>query len=248
MADLRVRKRKNKKQHGGVGVTTIKSLTEELLVDIFAKVGTRSIFDLCMVKGCCKEFLRAAEDDHVYRHVSMENFALVPLRWFTGDKESSFLKRCRESGNAEIAYREGMVQWFGSSSPEWGLKNLKKAAMEGHHEAKYVHCMLLMCGEDEDQRKRGFELFCSLRASTCVSRCRKRVKSFLRSMWVNNKPAVGYHRSSFCASGTCDAERIKNLSGWSSLQDQDSRTIGSKFVLSSIWIQLTQPRFLSFIS
>ncbi|TKY54148.1 putative F-box protein [Spatholobus suberectus] len=176
MADLRVKKGSNKKQHRDGSVTTIKSLPKELLVEIFAKVGTRSIFDLCMVKLCCKEFLRAAEDDYVYRHASMENFALVPLPWFTGEKESSFLKRCRESGNSEIAYREGMVQYFNSSKVESGLENLKKAALEGHDEAKYVYCMLLMCRQEEGERKQGFDVFCSLKASTCVWRCRKRFR------------------------------------------------------------------------
>ncbi|KAG5011129.1 hypothetical protein AAZX31_07G229700 [Glycine max] len=218
MADLRVKKGSNKK-HGSVSVTTIKSLPKELQVEIFAKVATRSIFDHCMIKLCCKEFLHAAEDDYVYRHASMENFALVPLPWFTGNKESSFLKRCRESGNSEILYREGMLQYFTSSRVELGLKNLKEAALEGHDDAKYVYCMLLMCGEDEGQRKQGFDLFCSLKESTSVIRCRKRVKSFVRSMWLKNKPNG---KSSFCGSGTCDSERQKQLSKrWSSFEDKD---------------------------
>nr|KYP77003.1 Serine/threonine-protein kinase CTR1 [Cajanus cajan] len=105
------------------------------------------------------EFLDAAKDDHVYRHVSMENFASVSLLWFTREKESWFLKRCRESGNLEIAYREGMVQCFSSSATvRLGLENLKKAMLQGHHEAKYVYCMLLMCGEDEGERKEESEM------------------------------------------------------------------------------------------
>ncbi|KAH1116432.1 hypothetical protein AAZX31_17G025500 [Glycine max] len=211
MGDLRVKKKKgsNKKKHGSVSVTAIKFLPKELQVEIFAKVATRSVFDHCMIKLCCKEFLRAAEDNYVYRHASMENFALVPLPWFKGNnKEFPFLKRCRESGNSEILYREGMVQYFTSSMMELGLKNLKEAALEGHHDAKYVYCMLLMCGEDElGERKQGFDLFCSLKASsTSLIRCRKRVKSFVQNIWVNNNPAIKDHKSSsFCCSGTCDS-------------------------------------------
>lgn len=209
VAGLGVKKRRNEKQHKHDGsFTTVKALPKDMLVEIFAKVATRSIFDHCMIKLCCKEFLHAAEDDYVYRHASMENFALVPLPWFTGNKESSFLKRCRESGNSEILYREGMVQYFTSSMMELGLKNLKEAALEGHHDAKYVYCMLLMCGEDElGERKQGFDLFCSLKASsTSLIRCRKRVKSFVQNIWVNNNPAIKDHKSSsFCCSGTCDS-------------------------------------------
>lgn len=172
MAVLGVKKGIDHKKHEHGSATTKKSLPKELLVEIFAKVGTRSIVDLCMVKLCSKDFLHAAEDNYVYRHASMENFALVPLRWFTSEKESSFLKRGKQSGNSEIAYREGMVQYFTSSMVESGLDNLKKAALEGHDEAKYVYCMLLMCREEERERKQGFDIFCSLKASRCVSRCR----------------------------------------------------------------------------
>ncbi|KAK7387899.1 hypothetical protein VNO78_22697 [Psophocarpus tetragonolobus] len=204
----------------------MKSLPKDLKVEIFAKVATSSMFDHCMVKLCCKEFLEAAEDDHVYRHASMENIALVPLPWFRGDKQSWFVKRCRESGNSEIAYREGMVEYFSCSRGELGLKNLKKAALEGHEEAKYVYCMLLMCGEDEGERKKGFQLFSSLNASTSVRRCTKRVKSFIRNMWLNhNYPAPQNHKpSSFCRSPSCNISQ--NLSTtFSPFLDLDAHSI-----------------------
>lgn len=57
------------------------------------------------VKQCRKEYLDVAEDDHVYRFKSLEKLPLVSLAWFTKDEsKSSFLKRCKESGNAEIVY------------------------------------------------------------------------------------------------------------------------------------------------
>ena len=133
MAVLGVKKGINKHEHGSP--TTIKSLPKELLVEILAKVGTRSIVDLCVVKLYSKDLPYAAEDDYVYRHTSMENFASVLLLWFTDEKETSFLKRCKESGNSEIGYREGMVQYT-SSIVTSGLENLKKAVLEGHDEAR----------------------------------------------------------------------------------------------------------------
>ncbi|RZB57227.1 Zinc finger BED domain-containing protein RICESLEEPER 2 [Glycine soja] len=49
------------------------------------------------------------EDDHVYRFKSLEKLPLVSLAWFTKDEsKSSFLKRCKESGNAEIVYCEAI--------------------------------------------------------------------------------------------------------------------------------------------
>ncbi|KAK7387900.1 hypothetical protein VNO78_22698 [Psophocarpus tetragonolobus] len=225
MIGLGVKKgNKKKKQHRHGSVTTIKSLPKDLLVEIFAKVATTSISDLCKVKQCCKEFLHAAEEDYVYRQASMENFALVPLTWFTKEKESVFLGRCKKSGNSEITYREGMVEYFTHSNVKLGLKNLRKAALEGHHhEAKYAYCMILMNGED---RKEGLELFCSLKASTCVRRCRGRVKSFVRNMWVNNKPVLSNCRLSLCASSTCDGKRLKKISRtWSSSEDENAESI-----------------------
>ncbi|RHN64430.1 hypothetical protein MtrunA17_Chr4g0069031 [Medicago truncatula] len=100
--------------------------------------------------------------------------------WFTDEKETSFFSRCRESGNLEIIYREGMVQYFSTLMVDLGLKNLKKTALEGHHEAKYVYSMLLMANCDDDEgRKLGFDLFDELKNSTGITivGCRKRVKS-----------------------------------------------------------------------
>ncbi|RYR76377.1 hypothetical protein Ahy_A01g000967 [Arachis hypogaea] len=138
-------KKKKKKQVGQDHVfpsscsfsSGIKFLPNELLVEIFGKVASQSIVDLCKVKLSCKEFLNAAENDHVYQRASMENFSLVPLPWFTEQKECWFLKRCRESGNLEIAYREGMVEYFSSGDVDRGLEKLKKAAMNGHDEGKF---------------------------------------------------------------------------------------------------------------
>ncbi|XP_061346724.1 putative F-box protein At1g67623 [Gastrolobium bilobum] len=215
MAVLRVKQgRIKKKKH-----ESLKVLPKDLVVEIFAKVASHSIADICKVKLCCKEFLHAAEDNYVYQHASMDKFALVPLQWFTQEKESSFLNRCRESGNLEILYREGMVQYFSSLMVKLGLENLKNAALKGHDEAKYVYCMLLMCGEDQEQRNLGFDLFRSLKTSTYVRRCRERVKSFINSMWMNN-PVARNHHLSLCHSSTCKLQKLsKRLSSW--VEDED---------------------------
>ncbi|MED6130288.1 hypothetical protein PIB30_000189 [Stylosanthes scabra] len=203
MADLGLinnKKMKNKKSLSG----GIKFLPNELLVEIFGKVASQSIVDLCKVKLSCKEFQKAAENDHVYQHASMENFALVPLPWFTQQKKSWFLKRCRESGNLEISYREGMMEYFSYGQFDQGLENLRKAAMNGHDEGKYVYSMILMSGGDKEEIKQGLQLFHSLKASTCIRRCRKRVNSFVRSMWLKDNPVLLLNRPSFlCCSTTC---------------------------------------------
>lgn len=218
---------RNKKRKQESLSTTIKALPRELLVEIMAKVASASVLDLCKVKLSCKQFLHAAEDDYVYQHASMDKFALVPLPWFTREKETSFLKRCRESGNSEISYREGMVEYFSSLRVELGLEKLKKAALEGHEDSKYVRCMLLMSSEDGQERKHGLDLFRSLKTSTCVKRCRKRVKSFIGSMWVHN-PLVPRNWDSLCHSSTCDGSgKLHNVSTSLLVEDADYSTIGS---------------------
>jgi hypothetical protein len=173
---LRPKKEINKlKSHRNqTPIRIVKALPIDLLVDIVGKVASRSMADLCKIKLSCKEFLNASEDGCVYQHAAMNKFALIPLPWFTNEKEVSFLRRCRESGNLEIIYREGMVQYFSTLMVNLGFETLKKAALEGHHEAKYVYSMLLMANcDDEEGRKLGFDLFGEMKNSTCIMGCRK---------------------------------------------------------------------------
>ncbi|WJX31695.1 hypothetical protein P8452_20100 [Trifolium repens] len=217
MALLRAKKEINmfKNMHRNIPpISIIEALPKDLLVEIVVKVASRSMADLCKVKLSCKEFLIASEDGYVYQHASMDNFALVPLSWFTNDKETLFLRRCRESGNLEIFYREGMVQYFSTLMVKLGFENLKKTALEGHHEAKYVYSMLLMANcEDEEGRKLGFDLFAELKNSMglSVARCRKRVKCFIQSMWVRNRVVVPNQGFSLCCSSTCQRNRIEKM-------------------------------------
>ncbi|GAB2297204.1 hypothetical protein Dimus_031317 [Dionaea muscipula] len=56
-------------------------------------------------------------------------------------------KRCKECGNAEALYREGMVDYFSHMRIETGIENLKRAANKGHVEASYVYGIILICTE-----------------------------------------------------------------------------------------------------
>ncbi|CAL5198882.1 unnamed protein product [Lathyrus oleraceus] len=233
-AKKEINKLKKKKKHASP-INIVKTLPNELLVEIVGKVASHSMADLCQMKLSCKDFLNASEEGYVYQHASMENFALIPLPWFTNEKETSFLRRCRENDNLEILYREGMVQYFSTSMVNLGFENLKKAALEGHHEAKYVYSMLLManCEEDEEGRKLGFDLFGELKNSTCnstVARCRKRVKSFIKSMWVKNHVVV-QNLSFCCCSDTCGGtEKLKKHSTWSDDEvDNDGVGVSCKY-------------------
>jgi len=222
MALLRAKKEINKfiKHKNDAPIIIVKALPNDLLVDIVGKVASVSMVDLCKIKLSCKEFLSASEDRFVYQHASMDKFALIPLPWFTDEKGTSFLRRCRESGNSEILYREGMEQYFSTLMLNLGFEKLKKAALEGHHDAKYVYSMLLMANcEDEEGRKLGYDLFGELKNSTCISIASKRVKSFTQSMWVKNHVVIQKQALSLCCSSTYQSggtqKVVKKHSTWS---------------------------------
>ncbi|XP_061368613.1 uncharacterized protein LOC133311570 [Gastrolobium bilobum] len=148
----------------------------------------------------------AALTDHVDA-----KYMYCMLLMVSEDKEqrrSALVQRCKESGNVEVSYREGMVQFFSSAMPNLGFEKLKKAAMDGHREAKYVYSMLLICRENEEERKEGFQHFYSLRRSTSVTRCRKRVKLFSLSIWKNN-PLLPNQNPPLCPLNTC-ASKLRN--------------------------------------
>ena len=42
------------------------------------------------------------------KNISIEKFPTIPW-WQVKDEVSSFLKACKESGNPEVLYRQGMV-------------------------------------------------------------------------------------------------------------------------------------------
>lgn len=81
MASLRVKKEINKpkSRKNQKPISLVKTLPNDLLVNIVAKVASRSMIDLCKIKLSCKEFLNASEDDYVYQHAAMDKFALVSM-------------------------------------------------------------------------------------------------------------------------------------------------------------------------
>jgi len=58
-----------------------------------------------------------------------------------------------ESDNLEIIYCEGMVQYFYILMVNLGFENLKKDALRGHHEVKYVYSMILIANSEDGEGK-----------------------------------------------------------------------------------------------
>ncbi|XP_057426559.1 putative F-box protein At1g67623 [Lotus japonicus] len=216
-----VQKARSKRRHTSKSTShtvAIKSLSRDLLAEVVATVASHSFIDLHNIKMCSKDFLDATEDSSVWRRVFLETFPLI--QWRPNDKVLSFLNRCKECGNIESLYREGMQKYFYDPNGKIdGLGILKAAAQKGHKEAKYVYGMILLCSEDGELRKQGLEYIRFLRKSKCVIASRKKVEQLLNSMWKNNG-MLERNQSSLCNSkSTCKGWRVK-IGRWI-LQDDD---------------------------
>ncbi|KAL1334286.1 putative F-box protein At1g67623 [Arachis hypogaea] len=204
----------------------IKSLPKELLVEIVASVASHSFIDLHNVKKSCKDLLEAAEDNYVYRRVSLDKLSFIPRS--SNDKELSFLKRCKENQNTESLYREGLREYLGNGNAK-GLRLLDMAAKEGHKEAKYVYGMILLCSSRQDKKliELGLRHLRFLRESKCVVRTRKKVEEFVRIiMWKNNGMIISRinRKLLLCPfKNTCKGWRVKK--GRWTLHDDDDDDI-----------------------
>ncbi|KAL5757431.1 hypothetical protein ACOSP7_020042 [Xanthoceras sorbifolium] len=93
---------------------------------------------------------------------------------------SSFLKRCKESGNAEALFRQAMFEYFTLSKE--------------HVEATYVWgIIILLCCGGENERRQALKLLTCLNNSFNKSRrqfrvieCWKRVRHMVSRLWVRN--------------------------------------------------------------
>ncbi|XP_057445002.1 putative F-box protein At1g67623 [Lotus japonicus] len=217
-----VKKTRSKRQHtrkGSYSSTTIQELPRDLLVEVVATVASNSFIDFNTIKICCRDFLDATEDNYVWHRVSLDNFPLI--QWRPNDKVSSFLARCRECGNMESLYREGLQKYFGYPDGKMdGLEILKATAQKGHKEAKYVCGVILLCSDDDKMRKQGLDYMRILRKFKCVIESRNKVKKLLNFLWKRNG-MNGQNQSPLCNSkSTCKGWRVKN-GLWELLDDDD---------------------------
>ncbi|KAK3223574.1 hypothetical protein Dsin_010599 [Dipteronia sinensis] len=188
-----VKKMKRTKPNNKVGGgCNIKSLPKDLLTDVLARVASGSVVDLFNVEHSCTDLLEVGNDNYVLQHACMDSFHTVP--WLISDKASLFLRRCRDSGNAEALFRQGMLEYFTLFKTESGLVLLQRAAHKGHIEATYVVGILLLSLSRGDNRLRrqGLNLLSCLKRRRCfkVIECRKRVKQVVSSLWIHNNVNV----------------------------------------------------------
>ncbi|PWA30256.1 tetratricopeptide-like helical domain-containing protein [Artemisia annua] len=159
-------------------------LPKDVLVSIFARVASSSFEDLFNAKLSCTDFLEAANDEYIYKYVSMDKFPI--FSWNRpSDQVLSFLARCFEKGNAEALFRHGMVEYFKQGNVESGLEFLKRASEKKHLEATYVYGMFLL-SRGGDSSKQGLQLLNCMKSSRSgnwnVGDCRDKVESVLHNL------------------------------------------------------------------
>ncbi|XP_061993418.1 putative F-box protein At1g67623 [Rosa rugosa] len=179
----KVRKRRSRKE--GHNVSAMKSLPNDLLLEVIAKVASNSFDDLCRIRQTCKEFKEAGQEDYIFQHVSIEKFPLFPLR--KRKRFSELMRRCQKCGNAEALYRQGVLDLFSLRKRyefESGFECLEKAAAKGHIEATYLYGVFLTCVGGE-AKQQGLQSLCSLNSKN-LSESRERFMTYIQSMWVNN--------------------------------------------------------------
>jgi hypothetical protein len=128
----------NEEEHK-VGMIDI--LPNNMLTEVLTKVASFSFIDLFKAKLTCRDLCGLAEEDHIFQQASLEN---ILHSWCT-NAEVLFLKRCKESGNPDVIFKEGMHGYFTSKNPKLGLKLLETAHEKGHIEATYIYSIILIC-------------------------------------------------------------------------------------------------------
>ncbi|KAI3470904.1 hypothetical protein Pfo_027567 [Paulownia fortunei] len=130
----------------------------------------------------------ASEDSYVYKHVSLEEFPIVPWHHMN-ETATHFMNRCIASENPEALYRLGMVEYFGWNNLDRSLEYLNKSASLGHVGAYYIISIILLFKGDDFMHK-GVKILSAMKRSTeykeKVKFYRKNLIKLLRSIWIKN--------------------------------------------------------------
>lgn len=192
------------------------SLPDDMLTEVLSLVASSSLVDLFNLELSCRDLYLASQEKYILQKVSMEKFPAIPWTHMS-DKAYKFLKRCRENGNPEALYRQGVVEYFSSMKIDSGFDCLKLAYNMRHLEASYVLGIILLC-RDGDSFQKGLDILKSLYKSTNTIKlreCRRTVSTLIRTMWIRN-----YINPSYKADCT-NKSWIPKTIGWPSDEEID---------------------------
>ncbi|XP_071727091.1 putative F-box protein At1g67623 [Rutidosis leptorrhynchoides] len=117
-------------------VNILETLPQDMLVEIFSRVGQDSSEQLFIRKLISKSFLKLFVDHLVCKRMSLDRWDLVPWR---NPKMDHIIRRCYFFGNPNAIFRRGLINYFDKSYTELGLRLLEEAANSQIIEAVYVY-------------------------------------------------------------------------------------------------------------
>ncbi|KAJ8758898.1 hypothetical protein K2173_002677 [Erythroxylum novogranatense] len=221
-----------------------KHIPQHLWTEIFARVASQSIPALSNVKMCSKSFLEAASESYVFEHATLKKF---PVLFKNVGGASSFFKQCKDFGNSEALFLQGLKDFFDGLKIELGLELLNKAVDKKHPGAKYVYGIILACHGGRHKEK-GLKLLHSLTTSESKStyliirKCRKEVKRAFTGMWLHNKLVENdvINFRDYMKQCNCNEKRMtsdiggKNKSAWD-VKDYDEGLYNTSSCESCLW-------------
>jgi len=155
----------------------------------------------------------------MWQQVSLEKFSLFP--WLHESVFDSFMQSCKEAGNIEALYRDGLRQLYGyKGNIEKGIEDLKMAAEKGHLEARYVYGLILLCSYDDDLRKQGVQCMQLLRNAKYVVNCRNKVKALSMRVWKRPNGTLVRNPTPLCCKKPCKGWSLKKGT-WEPIDNED---------------------------
>ncbi|XP_050211589.1 uncharacterized protein LOC126661766 [Mercurialis annua] len=167
------------------------NLPYEFIIKILCSVATSSLADLLRVKGSCKGLYEAAENEMIYRAISLEKVLISS--WGMTETKLTLLEKCRLNENPESLYREGVecifinmkyFEW--NPKPEQGLTCLRRAAGVGHYKASYILEIIFLCCEDKCKQEEGMELIDLVMKTKKLTESRMKLGDILRNIWLDS--------------------------------------------------------------
>lgn len=119
--------------------------------------------------------ITSEELGQIFKNLNLKMFTTHPLK--TIDNYGCILKKCRDNGNAQAHYIEGIIQYFRCDNTNKGLIHLEQAANGLYDDGIYLYGLLLLCtGNIEEGKNKlnslGWETN-TARADTCWRNIRK---------------------------------------------------------------------------
>ncbi|MED6175066.1 hypothetical protein PIB30_074979 [Stylosanthes scabra] len=178
--------------------------------DVWAKIASdvahSSVRDLCSMRCASMEFLDIGAAKIVFtRTAVVDEWRRAWLSDAGREYAARFHERCKQCGNHELLYRDGMRHAFLDDNTDAAINTLLKPAREGHIVAAYIYCMLVLLGDKGGrERAEAIEMFSVLERSPMLAACRSTVKRHGDYMWIAGRciPWMEPKRE-VCSSASC---------------------------------------------